>query len=202
MAKEKKITINAFEEAYGEHEDSSIVIWNGLEISVKRYIPYESLVAGCMAISNACFGEDGTYIPEAKDVSIRMLVIAMYTNLSLPLNLEKRYDMACFSGVFETILPAISRYQYEQIVDSVNERIRIRTDSAVDAVIRQANSVAETVQQLSEKFEEKFSALLGDITPEEMSSAIRMISQGQVDEEKIVEAYRGSVTRDAPEREV
>ena len=202
MAREKKISINTFDEAYGEHEDSSIVTWNGLEISVKKSIPYESFVAGCMAISNACFGEDGAYIPEAKDVSIRMFMIAMYTNLSLPLNLEKRYDMACFSGVFETILPAISGYQYEQIIDSVNERIRIRTDSAVDAVIRQANSVAETVQGLSEKFEEKFASLLGDITPEEMSSAIRMISQGRVDEEKIVEAYRGSVTRTAPEREV
>ena len=190
MAKEKKISINAFEEAAGNQESTSVVTWNGLDITVRRRIAYKDLMSAGIVATEACFDQGGEYVPEAKDVSIRLIVLALYTNLTIPTNIDKRYEMACFSGVFEAILPAIDRYQYDRLVEAVEERIRIRTNAAVDAVVRQANSVAEAVQTLSEKFEEQFSTLLGDITPEEMNLVIRGIAEGQVNEEKVANVYK------------
>lgn len=190
MAKERKISVNEYDAAVESIAATNLIEWNDLEITVRRRIPYEDFVTGGIVISNACFGEDGAYVPEAKDVSFRLFVLSQYTNLSIPQNLEKRYEMACFSGIFDAVLTAIDRYQLEQLKESVNERIRVRTEAAVDAVVRQANSVAEAVQNLSEKFEAQFSDLLGDVTPEELNRVIHGIAEGQVDEEKVVDAYK------------
>lgn len=198
MEKIKKIPINEFDRAAGAQERESTVEWNGLEIRVRRRISYEEYTAASVAVTNACFSTDGEYVPEAKEVSLRLIVLALYTNLSIPLNIDKRYEMACFSGVYDAVLSAVDGHQVAQIENAVNERIHIRTQAAVDAVIRQANAVAEAVQNMSDKFEAQFAAILEGVTPEDMNRVIRGIADGKVDEEKVVEAYRKPLIRTVP----
>ena len=198
MEKIKKIPINEFDRAAGAQERESTVEWNGLEIRVRRRISYEEYAAASVAVTNACFSTEGEYVPEAKEVSLRLIVLALYTNLSIPLNIDKRYEMACFSGVYDTVLSAVDGHQVEQIENAVNERIHIRTQAAVDAVIRQANAVAEAVQNMSDKFEAQFAAILEGVTPEDMNRVIRGIADGEVNEEKVVEAYRKPLIRTVP----
>ena len=198
MEKIKKIPINEFDRAAGAQERESTVEWNGLEIRVRRRISYEEYAAASVAVTNACFNTEGEYVPEAKEVSLRLIVLALYTNLSIPLNIDKRYEMACFSGVYDAVLSAVDGRQVAQIDNAVNERIHIRTQAAVDAVIRQANAVAEAVQNMGDKFEAQFAAILEGVTPEDMNRVIRGIADGEVDEEKVVEAYRKPLIRTVP----
>lgn len=192
MAREKKIPINAFDKAVGEVERESIVSWNGLDITVKRALPYETMLSMCAGVAGNCFDENGTYAPEAKEVSLRLAILALYTNLSIPLSVDKRYEMACLSGVYEAIVGAINPYQYKHIVESVDERIRLRNDAAVESVVRQANDVAKAISDLRDKFDDQFSSLLGQVTPDEMGAVIRGIAAHDVDEEKVVRAYMDS----------
>lgn len=201
MAREKKIPINAFDKAVGEIERESIVSWNGLDITVKRALPYETMLSMCAGVAGNCFDENGTYAPEAKEVSLRLAILALYTNLSIPLSVDKRYEMACLSGVYETIVGAINPYQYKHIVESVDERIRLRNDAAVESVVRQANDVAKAISDLRDKFDDQFSSLLGQVTTDEMASVIRGISTHEIDEEKVVKAYMEG-TREVREPEV
>lgn len=193
MAKEKKITIDAFEKAAGKADNIFKLTWRGIDINIKKHISYEELVVASAAIADSCFTEDGSYIPEALDVALRLTVIALYTNLTIPASLEKRYEMACFSGVADDVIRVIDRRQFTMLENCAKERIRVRADAAVDSVIRQANDVSNAIVELRDKFDREFSSLLGNVTPEEMSAVIRGVASQEMDEEKVVKAYMDGI---------
>lgn len=189
MAKKNRISINAFDEAAGIIDEVNEIKWNELSISVKRRIKYEEMVLLISAASEASFGEDGSFHPEATEFALRLGAIALYTNLSVPANIEKRYDMAFGTDVYDKIEEAIDPLQIKMIRDAIERRVGIRARAAVEAVIRQANEVGEAISQLKDKIEGQFNAVLGDIDPDEMNRILHSMADGGFDEEKVVRAY-------------
>lgn len=198
MAKEKKITIDAFEKAAGKADNMFVLKWRGIDISVKKHISYDEFVAASAVIAENCFAEDGAYVPEAMDLSLRLVVLALYTNLTIPASVEKRYEMACFSGVADDVIKVIDRRQFSALEACARERVRVRTEAAVDAVIRKAGDAVGMIQDMGDKFEAQFAAILDGVTPEDMNRVIRNIADGEISEEKIVEAYRKPLIRTVP----
>lgn len=200
MAKEKKITIDAFEKAAGKADNTFVLKWRGIDINVKKHISYEELVTASAAIAGNCFAEDGTYVPEALDLSLRLVVLALYTNLTIPSSMEKRYEMACFSGVADDVIRVIDKRQFTMLENCAKERVRVRAEAAVDAVIRKAGEAADSVRELRDKLDAEFSVILEKVSPDEMAAMIRGLAQGQVDEEKVAKIYMENLRKaDEPE---
>lgn len=191
MAKTKKITINEFEKAveYGPEPDVGVVAFNGLEIEVKRFASYEEVEWIIESVSNACFDENGGFRPEARYVAMRLAILAVYTNLTIPKALDKRYEMACKYGVFETIAEAIDQGQLDMIDMSIRVITDLRARSAINDVVRSANEASYSMKQLVEKMDTQLSSVFDGFTSEDVGNMLKMLSNGSVDEEKIVKAY-------------
>lgn len=195
MAKEKKITIDAFEKAAGKADNTFVLTWRGIEINVKKHISYEEMVTASAAIAENCFAEDGSYVPEALDLSLRLAVLALYTNLTIPSSMDKRYEMACFSGVADDVIRVIDRRQFTMLENCAKERVRVRAEAAVDAVIRKAGEAADSVKELRDKLDAEFSTILEKVSPDDIAAMIRGLAQGEVDEEKVAKIYMENIRR-------
>lgn len=194
MAKSKKITINEFEKAveYGPAPEIDIVSFNGLDIEVKRFASYEEVEWIIESVANACFSESGGFRPEARYVAMRIAVLAIYTNLTIPRSLEKRYEMACKYGVFEAVANSIDANQLDMIDMSVKMITDLRARSAINDVVKSANEASYSMKQLVEKMDTQLLSAFDGLTSDDINNMIKAMSGGSIDEEKIVRAYMES----------
>ena len=189
MAKKNRISINAFDEAACIADCVNEIKWRGLTIEVSERIKYEDMVGLITLVADASFGEDGSYHPEATDFALRLGVMALYTNLTIPANIEKRYDMAYGTDVYHLIEGAIDPVQIRIIREAVERRVGMRARAGVEAVVRQAAEVSDAIMGLKEKLDDQFETLLGGVDPEEMNRILHGLAEGGFDEEKLVKAY-------------
>ena len=189
MAKKNRISINAFDEAACISDSVNEIKWRGLTIEVSERVGYADMVGLITQVSEAVFGEDGAFHPEAEEFAIRLAVIALYTNLTIPANIEKRYDMAFGTDVYDKIEEAIDPIQIKMIRDAVERRVGMRARAGVENVVRQAAEVSDAILQLKDKLDDQFSALLGDIEPEEMNRILHGIAENGFTEDGVVKAY-------------
>ena len=185
--KDKKISVAAFDKAVAEHcEKIKTVEWNGLEIEIKKNISLDEMIAFVDDVISICFDANtGTYYPNRKSFTIRAAVIELYTNLSMPDSLQKKYEMVYGTDLFETILINIDEEQYSDIVRAINDGLKFHTSTGAAAVMRQMNDVMEGF----EKLEQNLSGIFAGVKETDIQKIVRAISDNGLDEEKLMRAY-------------
>lgn len=182
--KSNNISVNAFENAVKSfYEPVTEVIWNGLEVEIKKTLSFEEMVTFVNAVVNNCTA-DGSYYPEAKDFAIENCIIELYTNITLPSNSAKRYGIIHTSGIVDVILENINKKQFTQIVNSINEKIETILRYNSDVITSRMNEIYSTINDIGDKL----GSAMGDISPEEFSKFIKAFDGLSVDEDKIVNA--------------
>lgn len=188
MAKKERISINRFEKALENSKDIVTDIkWNELDIKIKKSLSLKEVITFVKQVVNSCFisDSDGSYHPEIKDFAIKGCIVDFYTNISLPSNAEKRYNLLYQSDIITTILDNINLVQYEEICESIDRKLNALEQSKIEMMDGQLAELRFALKDMQDKLSDLFS----EINPEDISKIVGAIANNQFDESKIVEAY-------------
>lgn len=184
--KVKKISINALEKCIERKPETVNIEWNGLDITIKTRLSFEEMMAFVDGVAESCFAADTkAFIPVAKDFVIGCLVIEKYSNLTLPQNVNKKYEIVSGCDVVDVILENVDKAQFDNIVKSINEKIRYLIEENLAQATIKTNDLLYSVSDI----ESKVGDLVSKITPDDMRTLITSISNGKLDEGKLMEAY-------------
>ena len=190
MAKTKtnRISINALEKALQDKEPAEHELeWNGLTITVKKRLGFEDMMRLVDNVTSLCFSADGAYLPEVRDFALCCGVIEAYTNLSLPANTEKCYELvsACRDLVTHIVLDCIDDAQFKAVRQAIDEKIHYRAQANIEALSLQ---MSEAISRLDE-MGEKISSIFEGIEPETIKELASAMAENGFDEEKLVKTY-------------
>jgi hypothetical protein len=149
-AKTKKITVSEFRKAVNDNFQNVVEYeWCGLPIAITKTISMKDALEFISEVVNACFSEDSlTYVPTAKDVAIRIMVIRKYTNISLPESYEDMYDLLYRSDIVSAVAEEINRSQFMTILQSIDENIDYIKSTNVSFANKQLDSAGDKLEEL------------------------------------------------------
>lgn len=187
MAKIKKISINAMDRVMSEfHSPTTKFDWHGIEVTVKPTLSFENMMTFVDSVVKSCFTSDtGVYIPEVKDFALKSCILELYANFSMPSNIEHRYNLIYCTDAVEAVKEHINTEQLYEIECAIDEKIEHTAQANIDALNKQMNELYASLNNMQEQFANIFSGVGND----ELSRLIGAISDGGLNEEKIVKAY-------------
>lgn len=134
-------------------------------------------------VVQACFIDDGEYRPEFRDFMLRSEVIDKYTNIMLPDDIHERYDILYRSGIFGTVISNINSDQFDQIMHSIDLKVKYISDSNVSMIESKINEVYESIKDVITKM----NATLDGVDNDALVGFINAFSKG-LDEMKLAKA--------------
>lgn len=186
MAKTKKISINAFDKIVKEnYTPTTTVEWHGQEIVVKRTLSFKEMMEFVDSVTKTCFTiSTNTYMPEVKDFAVKSNILERYANFTLPNNLDHRYELIYSSDAIETVLNHISHQQFNEIMVSIDAKIKNLAQSNIEAMNKQMNELYAAFANLQTQMEGMFSG----VNPDNFNALIGAFGGG-LNEDKLVDAY-------------
>lgn len=186
-AKMKKISIAALDKVVKDtYIPASTVQWNGLDVQIKRSLTFIEMMEFVDSVVKTCFtAESGMYIPEAKDFAVKSNIVERYTNLSLPNNLDHRYEIIYCTDIIETVLTCVNPQQFNEIMTSIDAKINNLAQMNVEQVNKQIADLYAAFENLQKQIEQMF----GGVDGEEVVAMMKALTEGSIDEHKLVEAY-------------
>lgn len=194
MKKTKKVSVNEFEKSIMDsYIPSESVTWNGIEINIKKTLSLKEVMTFVGGVTNSCFTtEENIYTPEVKDFAIKYCIIEMYTNITLPANTEKKYDLIYRSDIIPTVLKHINNEQYCEIIRAIDSKIGSIVQANTEAIRKQLNEMHTALESLN-SLQEKASNMFSGISSEDITNLIKTVTtlggDGKLDENKLVQAY-------------
>ena len=183
----KKLSVEEFKKAtYDNYSPITTIEWNGINVVVRRNIDITEMIAFVENVTNTCFStSDGTYMPELKDFAIRAVTVELYTNITMPEDLYERYNLLYSSDIWDVIMSNIDGMQYSNMLNAVKEKTKYIIDTNVMSINKNVNDAYKALDSIREQL----SAVFDGIDPSDIRNLVGAISNGNIDEEKIVNAY-------------
>jgi len=186
--KVKRISINALEKYINEHTPQLVITDSigDMDITIKHFLSISEMMTFVDQVTEFCFSEDGSYLPELKDFMIKSSILEKYANFSLPSNLTKRYEFICRSGeIVDFILERIDKNQFFRMIDAIDEKIDKKASSNINETTRRINDLFSSV----EKFEDEFKDIFTGVDKGDLANFLSAMADGKFDAQKVVEAY-------------
>lgn len=157
-----------------------------IEITIRRVLPLQEVLQFVEDVVSSCIdAESGRYIPEIRAFTIRASVLTRYANFTLPKDLEKQYEVIYNTDAFDQVMEQINKTQYEEIVCSIDERIRHEVSMMESTVAGQMADLTARINSFIDNSEDLF----GSVDSGDMSVLVKNLSNsGNVDEGKLVRA--------------
>lgn len=184
--KEKKISINAQETVMKERfpavaeED-----WYGNTVVVRKRLPVVEFLQFVKDVTDGCFLDDGTYVPELRDFYERMYTLTYHANFNMPESGEKQWELVYGTNAYRFVLSLVDADQYSQLIRAIDEKIGHLLDTDVMATRAKMNDLLQAFDSMGDKFANIF----GGISNEDLKNVLGAVSAGGLDESKVVSAY-------------
>ena len=138
------------------------------KLEVKPYVDVVTFGQIVEDVCSAAFGEDGMYMPYIQWYVTRAPVIEKYTNITMPQDMKKRFDMVdylssdSFSGgafvsIYDEIVNAIG-YQYYALLSAIDDRIDFEKgkpirelNDAIRSISNRVRAVGISIEDLIDK---------------------------------------------------
>ena len=187
MAKtEKKVSIALFDKIVKEHfQNEATIQWHEAEVRVKRTLSLKEMLSFVDEVVGSCFHDELGYMPEVKDFAIKSNILTRYANFSVTDNLDHRYQMVYGTYAVDAVCAVIDTTQLQEIVNSINDKIRFLCDSKANLIQERINAVLETMEEMSNSTKDIF----GGLSQNDLAALMSAITEHGLDEKKIVEAY-------------
>ena len=187
MAKtEKKVSIALFDKIVKEHfQNEATIQWHEAEVRVKRTLSLKEMLSFVDEVVGSCFHDELGYMPEVKDFAIKSNILTRYANFSVPDNLEHRYQMVYGTDAVDAVCAVIDTTQLQEIVNSINDKIRFLCDSKANLIQERINAVLETMEEMSNSTKDIF----GGLSQDDLKALMGAITEHGLSEEKLVGAY-------------
>lgn len=184
--KEKRISVNVFEKAVLDaYEPTATATWRDIEISIKRCLSLKDMITFVDGVVKSCFNSDGEYVPEAKEFGVKYGLIKFYTNIALPQNIGKQYDLLIRSDISQFVLSHVDPVQFAEILNSIEDRIDFLKNANAKVINDKINELFKQI----EEFGEQFSGIFKDIDASTLNGLLDAITNSKLDEEKLVKAH-------------
>lgn len=184
MAQKKtnKVSVATIEKVMKERftEEPKTFDWYGVEIEYKENIPMEYAVTFVNNVVDTCFDKDGNYIPEFKDFLIRSFTVQMYSNVRLPQDLKKQYDILYNSDLYNVLIQHVDIVQYDTLLMAIDEKLEYRRNADVMTMRMTLNNLIAQFQNFGEQ--------LNQVEIEDVRNIAEAINGVDLDEEKFVDA--------------
>lgn len=183
----KKISINKMDEIVKKnYVPETVVEWHDSELHVKSSLGFEDMFTFVNFVVDKCFDEEtGEYHPEFKDVFIRYAIVKMYSNVNMPEDFYHAYDILTRSGIVEEVMRYINPAQLDQMVRSIDLKIKHMEDANIAAM----NARFEEVISSIEAAQGNLNKIMGDVTEDDVKNLIGAISSGSMSADDLVGAY-------------
>ncbi len=184
--KVKMISVGKLDEIMEERFPVSETFdYYGEELIIRKVIPFSVFAEIVQRISDLCFNsETGEYMPESLDFAERLCVTEAYTNVRLPRDMEKQYQILYRTDLWNYIVSIIDSDQYSAMMNAIYERIKIKNDTNrkefEDMLMKSTSLITD--------FAKDFTDLVGGINVEDLQNLVKAIGDGGIDEGKLAEA--------------
>lgn len=134
-----RVSVNAFEKYYKsfEYAEAEVTVKNGdeqLTFIVKPRVGLAEFAGAVEGIAESCF-KGGAYKAWARDFATRNSIITTYTNITLPKNINKCFDLIMNTPVYEAVVSYIDPEHLQ--------RLEVAVDEQIDAMCEQYHSTRE-----------------------------------------------------------
>lgn len=187
MAKaDKKVSIALFDKiAKEQFQNEATIEWHDAQLRVKYALSLTDMLAFVDDVVGSCFHDKLGYMPEVKDFAIKTNILSRYANFSLPGNLEHRYQLVYMTDAVDAVCAAIDGTQLQEIVNSINSKIRFLCDSKATMIQERINDVLNTMEEMRDNTKSIFDG----ITQDDLKNLMGAITSNGMDEQKLVQAY-------------
>ena len=164
MAQKNKVSVATIEQVMKEQFSNAVktVEWCGVEIEYKEILTMVEMKAFVDGVVDASFDNDGDYMPEFTDWLIRTNMIQLYTNVRMPQNIEKQYDILYRTDLYEQIAGLVDQRQYAKIMEAIEDKLAYRRNSDVTAMRVQLSGLIQQFESMGQD--------LMQFTPEEVQN--------------------------------
>lgn len=181
MAQKNKVSVATIEQVMKEQfgNDVKKVEWCGVEIEYKEVLTMVEMKAFVDGVVDASFDNDGDYMPEFTDWLIRTNMIQLYTNVRMPQNIEKQYDILYRTDLYEQIAGLVDQRQYAKIMNAIEQKLEYRRNSDVTAMRVQLSGLIQQFESMGQD--------LMQFTPEEVQNlegALEKMKEAGMDQPK------------------
>lgn len=181
MAQKNKVSVATIEHVMKEqfNNDVKTVEWCGVEIEYKEVLTMVEMKAFVDGVVDASFDNEGDYIPEFTDWLIRTNMIQLYTNVRMPQNIEKQYDILYRTDLYEQIAGLVDQRQYAKIMDAIEQKLEYRRNSDVTAMRVQLSGLIQQFESMGQD--------LMQFTPEDVENlegALEKMKEAGMDQPK------------------
>ena len=158
------------------------VDWHGETLVIRPLISLAEVVQFVDNVIGDCFGESvEEYHPEVKAFSIARYFIHFYTNLRLPTDIAKQYDLIFGTDILSVVEDHVDYIQKMSINTAIEEKIDMLLDMNVAALNKQLGKISSAIDEVGNAF--------GGIDPGDIEKLMQSISEGALDQEKLIGAY-------------
>ena len=160
--------------------------WHGINVEIKPVLtPTEMSQFITEVILYWFTGEGKSFVPEYKDIAIKICVIKYYTNLSIPGNINDEFVKSLYNyDIVDKIVEEVNNQQFRVIVDSINKKIDYilkRTGTYTESKLAELiEAIIKLITDFSDKFE--------DVDSGKLIELANAVSNNKIDEGKIVAA--------------
>lgn len=192
----KKISISEFENALEANKENKCVIeWNGIEVTCKKRLSLTEMMSFINGVVESCFFDDGSYHPEIKQFAILSSFVEFYTNIRMPEDIDRRYDLLIRANVKDTLCAKLreeagAEYftQYHDILDSIDALLEYRANESINKLVAEIQGITDKYTEIIDSINDIFK----DVSPEDIEKLINATVDNQIDEEKLMQAYMNS----------
>lgn len=173
--------------------NTKTIKWNNEDLVIKERLTFTEVMTFVESVVSNCFTTaDNLYTPEIQTFITNVFIIDMYTDFEMPKNTEEKYEIACFSRLVKIILGHIDLVQLKDMKRAISKKIKSKIEADKTLIRTQIEEILAVLDGL----EKQMKVFDIDVSPEEMSSFIEVVSNKNIDEEKIVKSYADNLLKD------
>ena len=165
MEKANRIDASTLIEAVNKIAEPTVEFeWNGMSVVVNRVLPMEAMMEFVDYVTKTCFGDDGEYLPE---------------------DLPTRYAVIYNSDIVDAVLNHIEGRQFGEIINAIEHKVSNIAQANIQAVMTQMQHINDECENLVNQI----AGIYAGVNPDDLASLIHAMSDGNIDEGKVVQAY-------------
>ena len=126
---------------------------NAFKVIVKPHLSFSEAMDFVDSVINLTFDEEGNYYSVFADFALRRYTILYYTNMTLPDDMSKQYELLYGTHVYDVIAENINNEQRYHILDAVNRQMRIEEQKILSSARAEVNNAVEQISKLADRYE-------------------------------------------------
>lgn len=185
--KEAKVSINKLETAILPNESEFVLDdSDNVVVKVKKTLSLAEMLEFVNDVVTICIDSTtGEYAPEARDYAIRHGVIISYTNVRLPSDAAKAYDLLYRTTLYEQTIGLINNNQYKAICETIDKKIEHTRETIIANLTTEMTKLVNQMEIFTKSAEEMF----GNISGESMAGLVdKLANADSINEKALVKA--------------